>query len=107
VHGGISTLSGIYAQNNKLDLKKLTGSSKWTLIATGGVMVVCGVLFLFYKLMVKHVQKKHDKEYGKRGTGTHGEGTGHENEKPPKLRNTPQSYASSSTVYLGCRWSFM
>jgi hypothetical protein len=62
-------------------------------------MVVCGVLLLFYKLMVKRVQKKHDKVYGERGTGTHGEGTGHGNEKPPKLRSTLPSYASSSTVY--------
>jgi len=61
-------------------------------------MVVCGVLFLFYKLMVKHVQKKHDKEYGKAGTGTHGEGTGHEKREAAKATQ----YPAVICIFLHC-----
>jgi hypothetical protein len=82
----ISTLSSYYGQNG--NLKKISsGSSLWTLVATGGVTVVCVVLLLFYKLMIRDVQQNHDREYGKRQAGRYGEGTGHENEKPPKIHS--------------------
>jgi hypothetical protein len=72
LQGVIATLSSNYGQNNKL---VFTGSSKWTLIATGGVTVVCAVLFIFYKFIIlRNIQKKHDVEHGERRAGTHGEG---------------------------------
>lgn len=69
----IATLASNYGNNDKL---VFVGSSKWTLIATSGVTVACGVLFLFYSLLIHDKKKQHDEEYGKRQTGKHGEGTG-------------------------------
>jgi len=86
LQGVIATLSSNYGQNNKLVFK---GSSKWTLIATGGVTVVCAVLFLFYKfIMLRNVQKNHDVEYGERRAGTHGEGAGFGEQEPSKINVT-------------------
>ena len=92
-HGVISTLASYYGQNgNMTDILKKgkegsSNSSRWTLAATVGVTVVCAVLLLFYKLMLRDVQQKHDIEYGPRQAGRHGEGTGHENGKPPKIHS--------------------
>jgi hypothetical protein len=75
----IATVSSNYGQNGKLEF---VGSSRWTLIATGGLTVVCGVLYLFYNfIMLRDVKEKHDVEHGERRAGTHGEGTGFENRK--------------------------
>jgi hypothetical protein len=76
LHGVIATVASNYGQNNKLIF---VGTSKWTLIATAGVTVVCGVFLLFYKFVVlRNAKKKHDREYGKRQAGRRGEGTGFE-----------------------------
>lgn len=80
LHGVIATISSNYGQNNKLIF---VGTSKWTLIATAGVTVVCGVLLLFYKFVVlRNAKKKHDGEYGERRAGRRGEGTGFEMSAP-------------------------
>jgi hypothetical protein len=84
VHGVIATVSSNYGQNNKLVFE---GTSKWTLIATAGVAVVCGGFLLFYHCVVSRSVKKHEKDYGKRQTGRHGEGTGFGTKKPSTWLN--------------------
>ncbi|KIM72678.1 hypothetical protein PILCRDRAFT_81683 [Piloderma croceum F 1598] len=79
LQGVIATLSSNYGQNNKL---QFVGSSKWTLIATGGLTVSCAVLYLFYNfIMLQNVRKQHDVEHGEQQAGAHGEGTGFENRR--------------------------
>ena len=76
LHGVIATVASNYGQNGKL---LFVGTSKWTLIATAGVTVVCGGFLLFYKFVVlRNAKKKHDREYGERKAGRRGEGKGFE-----------------------------
>ena len=94
-------MSSYYGQNGNLT-HIFKGSSRWTLVATGAVTVVCAALLLFYQLTLRDVQQKHDREYGERRAGSRGEGTGHENEKPSKMHSSPKSYGLFffPTVYI-------
>ncbi|KIM78491.1 hypothetical protein PILCRDRAFT_75454 [Piloderma croceum F 1598] len=76
LHGVVATVASNYGQNNKLEF---VGTSKWTLIATAGLTVVCMLFFLFYSFIVSgSAKKKHDREYGGRKAGSRGEGRGFE-----------------------------
>jgi hypothetical protein len=67
-----ATLATTYGLIGKL---VFIGPNKWALIATSGVAVTCGALYIFYNLRtLRTVQKTHDKEYGPRMAGKHGEG---------------------------------
>jgi hypothetical protein len=86
VQGVIATLATNYGQNNKL---VFVGSSKWTLVATGGVTVVCGVLIIIYMFIVlRRVQKEHDMEYGERHVGKRGAGAGFNDRKASGINIT-------------------
>ena len=99
LQGVIVTLTSYYGQNG--DLKDIfKGSSRWTLVAAGGVTIVSAVLWLVHYPLLKQLQQKHDNEYGKRRAGRRGEGTGYGNEKPPKIHSISESYGPScSTVF--------
>lgn len=71
VAGVVSTLSSVYGTRNFT----FTGASRSTIIATGGLTVVCGILNLFYKfILLRNVRKQHEKQHGKRRAGRYGEG---------------------------------
>jgi len=75
VAGVISTLSSVYATYNTTRKFTFSGTSKSTIIATGGLTVVCGMLTVFYKfVLLRNAKNRHDNEYGKRRAGSHGEG---------------------------------
>jgi len=65
--GVIATLSSVYGINNKL---RFEGSSKLTLYITGGLTVICGVLHVFYKCLLRNMKKEHYRVHGKRRAGT-------------------------------------
>lgn len=69
--GIISTLVGVYGQQNK----QFSTTSKITIVVTTAVAVICGGLtgiYSFWKLA--GVKRRHDEEIGKERTGKHGEG---------------------------------
>lgn len=69
--GVVSTLASVLGVHHAT----FSVSSKSTIIVTGGLMVICGVLTLFYMFfMIRRVKKKHDEEIGKQRAGKHGEG---------------------------------
>ena len=67
-----ATLASTYGSNGKLIF---IGPNKWTLIATGGIAVTCGALYLIYNFRtLRSMRMTHDNEYGRRKAGKHGEG---------------------------------
>jgi hypothetical protein len=93
VAGVTSTLSTVYGSNNKL---VFTGSSKMTLFMTGGLTISWGTLFLLYQFLLQNLTKKHDKEYGKRWAGQHGDGTGLDVSGSEDLRFRPPQSLSQT-----------
>jgi len=69
--GIVSTLVGVYGQQNK----QFSTASKITIAVTGAVTVICGALTLMYgSWKLAGVKRKHDQEIGKERAGKHGEG---------------------------------
>ena len=74
VQVSISTLSNIYGRSAQNNIT-FAGSSKLTIIVTGGLTVACGVLTLFYKFfLLRNPQNKHGMDHGEWRAGSRGDG---------------------------------
>ncbi|KAH7890430.1 hypothetical protein F5I97DRAFT_1835366 [Phlebopus sp. FC_14] len=71
VAGVISTLTSVYGAQGGV----FSYTAKSTIIVTGAISVICGLLFLVYQFwLLRNIKKEHDREVGVEKAGQHGEG---------------------------------